>query len=152
MSLDQTQDVIDKAGDIKTVGATGAYSKEFEEMQRQLYNIEDLLKSTADIDIDSISKRNDELGKEIEGLENKDLKNLDDLLGNSRQNILLNKTGLAALNEKIIKMEERTAELEKNGTRLQESNVQGALESIQRAKEKADTAAHKAERTKVFSF
>lgn len=147
---DQTQEVIDKAGDIKTVGATGAYSKEFEEMQRQLDSIEDLLNNTADIDLDSINERNSNLSKDIENLENNDLKELDDQLGNTRQNILLNKTGLDALNEKIEKLERQTAELEKNGTQLQESNVQGALESIQRAKEKADVAAGKAERTRVI--
>lgn len=119
-------------------------------MQRQLDNIEDLLNNTADIDLDSIKERNANLSKEIENLETGDLKELDDLLGNTRQNILLNKTGLAALNDKISKLEERTSELEKNGTQLQESNVQGALESIQRAKEKADVAAHKAEHTRVI--
>lgn len=118
-------------------------------MQRQLDNIEDLLNNTADIDLDSIKERNANLSKDIRNLENDDLKQLDDLLGNTRQSILLNKTGLAALNDKIAKLEERTTELEKNSTQLQESNVQGALDSIQRAKEKADTAAHKAERTRV---
>lgn len=119
-------------------------------MQRELDNIEDLLNNTADIDLNSISNYNNKLSEEIESLGNEELKELDDLLGNTRQNILLNKTGLANLNEKIAKLEDRTIELEKNGTQLQESNVQGALESIQRAKEKADIAAHKAERTRVI--
>lgn len=146
---DETQAVIGKAHEIEVVGATGAYTKEFEEMQRQLDNIEDLLNNTADIDLNSVTQQSDKLRKEIEKLESGELKALDDLLGNTRQSILLNKTGLDALNKKIAELEAQTLELEKNGTQLQESNVQGALESIQRAKDKADIAAHKAERTRV---
>lgn len=144
-SKNETRDIIDRARDIKKVGATGAYTKEFDEMQAQLDEIEELLVNTNEVDVDAIEEELQILRNQINETENEKLKNLDNSLANIKQNILLTDRKLNSLNESIAELKRKTKELENNGTKLQEANVQGALNLINTAKEKADRAAHKAE-------
>ncbi|CAH1103667.1 unnamed protein product [Psylliodes chrysocephalus] len=141
----QTLDIIERAGDIKKVGATGAYSREFDEMQNQLDEIEQLLKSTDEVDVDEIEDELQQLRDKINKTEYEKLNKLDDELDDNKQQVLLNEVKLNELNSSLSELKQQIKELENNGTKLQEANVQGALALIGNAKEKADKAIQKAE-------
>ncbi|KAJ8913194.1 hypothetical protein NQ315_009031 [Exocentrus adspersus] len=140
-----TLDVIERAGDIKKVGATGAYTKEFDEMQSQLDEIEQLLNTTDDIDIDTIEAELQILRDRINKTGNEKLNKLDDNLDNNKQVILLKEVKLNTLDDSLNELTKKINDLRNNGTKLQEANVQGALTLINNAKEKADRAAQKVE-------
>jgi hypothetical protein len=142
-------DIINRAGDIKKVGATGAYTKEFDDMQYQLDEIKQLLSNSEEINTDAIIEELQDLRSKINRTENEGVKNLDQSIANTKENMLLTDLKLKSLKQRIQDLKNKTVELEKNGTQLQEANVQGALTLIRDAKTKADLAAHKAERTEV---
>lgn len=144
-------DLINRAGDIKKVGATGAYTKEFDDMQFQLDEIKQLLSNTDEVDIDAIDKELQDLRIKINKTEQESVKELDESIAATKENILLTQLKLNSLKQRMDDLKNKTKELETNGTKLQEANVQGALTLIQNAKVKADLAAHKAERTEVNS-
>lgn len=55
MSLDvaeETERVIQAAGEIKRTGATGAYTQEFERMEKQLNDVSQLLQNTTQSNVD----------------------------------------------------------------------------------------------------
>lgn len=149
---DHTLDLIERAGDIKKVGATGAYSKEFDEMQNQLDEIEQLLNNTEEIDIETIENELEMLAEKVADTENEHLSKLDDELDNNKQLILLKEVKISSMNDSLNELKAKIKELENNGTKLQEANVQGALTLISNAKGKADRAAEKAERSQVNRF
>lgn len=144
---DTTLDVIERAKNIKKIGATGAYTKEFDEMQSQLDEIQQLLNSTQNLDVKSIEERLDSLRKQINETETGSLQDLDNLLANVTRGNKFAKIQLDQLKNARNKLQEDTKELENNGTALQEADVQGALNLVHSAKQKADIAAGKAERT-----
>lgn len=145
---DKTLDIIKRAGDIKKVGATGAYTKEFDSMKARLDKIEQLLNNTNEVDADAIEEDLQVLRSQINETENDKLKILDNSLANIKQNILLTDRKVKAFNDSIVELMRKTKELEDNGTKLQEANVLGALTLINEAKSKADRAAHRAEYSK----
>lgn len=149
MLADDTVRLIERAGDIKKVGATGAYTKEFDDMQFQIDEIEELLNNTHEINIDAIEQELEDLRSKINKTEYGPLKELDVSIANTKDISLFTDLKLRNLKEKIESLKNKTKELELNGTQLQETNVQGALTLIREAKDKADIAAHKAERTEV---
>lgn len=150
--VDHTLDLIERAGDIKKVGATGAYTKEFDEMQNKLDEIEQLLNNTDEIDIETIEIQLETLAQKIKKTDTENLSKLDDELDDNKQLILLKEVKIASLNDTLNELKAKIKELENNGTKLQEANVQGALTLISNAKEKADRAAEKAERSQVTIF
>lgn len=144
--------MIERAKNIKKIGATGAYTTEFDEMQQQLDEIEALLNSTKYIDVDSIEQKLLDLRRQINETESGPLHDLYSLLDNATQGITLANIQLQQLKDGKNKLQQRIKELEGNGTALQEADVQGALNLVHNAKQKADIAAHKAERTQVILF
>lgn len=143
--------MIERAGDIKKVGATGAYTKEFDDMQFQLNEIDQLLSHTDEVNVEAIDKELTVLRSKINKTEYGPLKELDVSIASTKENMLLTNLTLNNLKQRMDDLKNKIKELEKNGTELQEANVQGALTLIQNAKEKADLAAHKAERTEVIN-
>ncbi|CAG9828598.1 unnamed protein product [Diabrotica balteata] len=141
----QTLEIIERAGDIKKIGATGAYTKEFDEMQNQLDEIEQLLNNTDEVDVDEIENELQMLRNRINITENDKLNKLDDQLDDNKQLVLLKEVTLNDLNNSLNALKQKIKDLENNGTKLQEANVQGALSLIGQAKEKADKALQKAE-------
>lgn len=141
----QTLDIIERAGDIKKVGATGAYTKEFDEMQNQLDEIEQLLNNTDEVDVDEIEDELEQLRNKINKTEHEKLSKLNDELGENKQLVLLKEVTLNDLNNSLNALKQKILDLQNNGTKLQEANVQGALTLIGNAKEKADKALQKAD-------
>ncbi|RZB39836.1 Laminin EGF, Prominin, and/or AAA 13 domain containing protein [Asbolus verrucosus] len=145
----QTLKMIERAGDIKKVGATGAYTKEFDDMQFQIDEIEQLLSNTHEVNVDAIEQELQNLRSKINKTETGSLKELDLSIASTKEKILLTELKLNSLKQRIDDLKNKTKELEMNGTQLQEANVQGALTLIQEAKKKADMAAGKAERIQI---
>lgn len=148
--IDHTLDLIERAGDIKKVGATGAYTKEFDEIQSNLDEIEQLLNNTKEIDFETIENQLEILAEKIKKTDTDQLSNLDDKLDDNKQLILLKEVKIGFLNDTLNQLKAKIKELENNGTKLQEANVQGALTLISNAKEKADRAAENAQRSQVL--
>ncbi|XP_044764891.1 laminin subunit beta-1 isoform X1 [Coccinella septempunctata] len=142
-----TIDLIKKAGLIKKVGARGAYTKEFDDMQNQLDDIEDLLNNSDDVDVEAINEELSSLRKKLNITEQEKLKDLDETLANTKENVLLTEIKINNLKDRIDQLNNKIKELQNNGTQLQEHNVQGALSLIQAAKAKADEAVQNAENT-----
>lgn len=118
-------------------------------MQNQLDEIEQLLKSTDEVDVDEIEDELQQLRDKINKTEYEKLNKLDDELDDNKQQVLLNEVKLNELNSSLSELKQQIKELENNGTKLQEANVQGALALIGNAKEKADKAIQKAESSQV---
>ncbi|KAJ8950384.1 hypothetical protein NQ314_007923 [Rhamnusium bicolor] len=74
--INHTLEIIERAGDIKKVGATGAYTKEFDEMQGQLDEIEQLLNNIDDVDIDAIEAELQVLRDNINKTENEKIEQI----------------------------------------------------------------------------
>lgn len=121
-------------------------------MQAQLGDIEQILSNKDNIDLDSVGKSLENLKNKIEEIQNKSIKDLDEIITNAKQGNGLNNATLYRIQEKMKKLENTIEELNKNGTQIQETNVQGALKLTEEAKEKADRALHKAERSQVSFY
>ncbi|KAF5272841.1 hypothetical protein FQR65_LT00437 [Abscondita terminalis] len=145
----RTLQIIDRAKNIKKIGATGAYTKEFDEMQKQLNEIDILLNSTKYIDVNSIEKQLADLSLRINETETGQMQDLYNLLDNSTQSITVAKRELSNLESEKNLLQDKIKELENDGTALQEANVQGALTLVYAAKQKADAASQKAQETKA---
>lgn len=143
--LDRTNDTIRRAGDIKKVGATGAYTKEFEEMQMQLEEIEKLLNNTDEVNLDVIEDELQKLRQEVNETENDKLNALRDAFTKNNDKHYFTEVKVMDLTKRIEELKNKTKELENNGTKLQETNVQGALSLVKKSKEKAEIAAGRAE-------
>ncbi|CAH2007905.1 unnamed protein product [Acanthoscelides obtectus] len=139
-----TAEIILRAGDIKTLGATGAYTKEFDDMQTQLEEIEQLLNNTNEISTEDIEIQLQRLREKINQTEAEQLNALDDQLWSQKEDILLREVKANTLNNTLNELKNKIKELENNGTKLQEANVQGALTLIANARDKAEKAGRKA--------
>ncbi|KAF5294829.1 hypothetical protein FQA39_LY00313 [Lamprigera yunnana] len=142
-----TLQIIDRAKNIKKIGATGAYTKEFDEMQNQLNEINVLLNSTKYINVKLIETQLVDLGSRINETESGPMQELHNLLDNSTESITLSKMELTRLENETKRLNDKIKELENDGTALQEADVQGALTLVYAAKQKADAASQKAYQT-----
>ncbi|KAK9751877.1 Laminin EGF domain [Popillia japonica] len=138
---------IERAKDINKVGATGAYTKEFDDIQDQLHKIEKLLNKSATIDLGAIEKTLSDLDERINNTKTVQLKELDEVLANTSRSNGLTEVRLKNLKVEIENLKNKTEELKRNATNLQEQNVQGALDIVRNAKVKADAAVKKAKDT-----
>ena len=150
--LDITVMEINRAKDIKKVGATGAYTKEFDEIQDQLDEIEILLNKTSTVDLVSIDDNLDKLRDLINETEMDTLKSLNDILGEAEQGKNLAEITLQNLEADTNALRDKIQQLENNATDLQEGNVQGALDIVRKAKANAGNAMESARKTEVILY
>lgn len=125
---DETQRVIAEAKTIKTVGATGAYTKEFDQMSGKLERIQQLLQNTTisaqdikDLD-DKVKDMREDLTKALKRI-NSTEKDLEDIYSN----INLANVALDDLRNRSDVVKAIAGDLKKNATQLQEANIEGAL-------------------------
>lgn len=136
---EETKRVIEEAKQIKTTGATGAYTKEFDAMEKQIATIRSLL-TNATISSQDIR----ELEALEENLRNQLNSSLSDLqVYESRVEDLFSNVNLAnAALENLRKRGEdinaAAKQLKENATVLQEANVEGALNLTRQAFHKAN--------------
>lgn len=125
---EDTRRVIEEAKQIKTVGATGAYTKEFDLMGSKLQRIQQLLANTTisanDIKLldDRVKDMRDELSGAVKKI-NATERDLDHIYSN----INLGNVALDDLRDRNEVVKLYATELKKNATTLQEANIEGAL-------------------------
>jgi coxsackievirus/adenovirus receptor len=120
--------VINDAKKIKTIGATGAYTKEFDEMEKKLGFIQKLLEN-ATISTDEVEKINEyqiELRKQLNNSIDM-LQGSDKVLEKLYNTINFANVELDSLRKKSDAIKIIAADLKENATKLQEANVEGAL-------------------------
>ncbi|XP_059611859.1 laminin subunit beta-1 isoform X2 [Phlebotomus argentipes] len=124
----ETLRVIDEARNIKTVGATGAYTKEFDAMGKKLDKIHQLLENTtiSGQDIESLESEVLSLRKSLnKALEN--IKKTENFLEGLDSKINLANVELLDLHNRTENIKNLAGDLKRNATQLQEANVDGAL-------------------------
>lgn len=142
----QTEYAIGNASKIKVVGATGAYTRDFEEMTKKLSDVENSLQS-AKLGQSTVK----ELLSNISNLQNKlteaemKVKDSNGNLNAITQKINLGNVTLEALRSSIDRLKTKTFDLGNNATKLQEANLEGALNLTREAKQRALKAADDAE-------
>ncbi|XP_071442864.1 laminin subunit beta-1 isoform X2 [Hetaerina americana] len=141
---DQTNEVIDAASKIKQTGATGAYTREFERMEKRLDEIRQLVKNTtvSTHDLENMQNLIDSLSENITYSTGK-LDEVEKFLENTTQRIYLAKLALNEFQNTSMQLENLAKHLKDNATRLQEGNVEGALNLTQEAHKRAQEAEDK---------
>lgn len=125
---DDTKRAIEEAKKIKTIGATGAYTKEFDDMDKKLLIIQNLLDNTtvSTQDINALEHvvltlRKD-LNNSLEHLQSDEL-----TLEGVYSGINLANVALDDLQNKSEQIKNVAHDLKENATQLQEANIEGAL-------------------------
>lgn len=143
----RTEYAIANASKIKVIGATGAYTRDFDEMTKKLFEIENMLQSekhgqsTVQDLLSNITSIQDLLTK----AENK-IKNSNEHLNDVTTKINLENVTLDSIREETQKLKSRTLDLSNNATKLQEANLEGALNLTREAKLRAVKAINDTER------
>lgn len=136
---------------MKKIGAVGGYSREFEDMEKQLNDVKNLLSNTT-ISNEEISFIEETLGNLNERLK-ESMKKLDkvenSIMVDATQEINLKQIALNDLHAREESLKNITQEMKHNTTLLQEANVKGALSLIHGAKQKSLGAAKKVDQAKV---
>lgn len=124
----ETDDVIEKAKLIKTQGATGAYTKEFEDVEKKIESIKSILNNTtvSAKDIKKINEKVDSLRKRLSDSE-ESIKKTDSDLDKLNEEMNLAVVEIINLEEKRDTIKALANALKENATTLQEANVEGAL-------------------------
>ena len=124
----QTDNIIERAKQIKQQGATGAYTKEFEDVEKNIETIRNILNNTT-VSTKDIKKINDHIDKLRAKLDDseKSLKTTDNALDKLNEEMSLAAVEISNLEEKSDKIKLLANELKDNATKLQEANVEGAL-------------------------
>lgn len=151
---EETLELIERAKNMKKIGAVGGYIREFEDMEKQLRDVEELIKNTNVSNEDVV---NIEIKEEtLDTILKKNMKDLNhvenDIMANVTQEINLKQIALNDLKMREQNLKTITQEMRNNSTILQEANVRGALSLIQGAKLNAITAEKRVNDAKVFSF
>lgn len=124
----QTDSIIERAKLIKTQGATGAYTKEFEDVEKKIEIIRDILNNTtvSSKDIKKINDHIDKLRTRLDDSE-KNLKVTDGALDKLNEEMNFAAVEISNLGEKSERIKLLANQLKENATKLQEANVEGAL-------------------------
>ncbi|KAJ2950704.1 hypothetical protein O0L34_g8964 [Tuta absoluta] len=142
----QTEYAIGNASKIKLVGATGAYTRDFEEMTKKLAEIENLLESTENgqTTIQELLGNVTNLQEDLNAAEQK-VKESNNNLNAITSKINLGNSSLDGLRTSIENLKLKTLDLSNNATKLQEANLEGALNLTREAKERSMKASDDAE-------
>lgn len=136
---EDTLRTIEEAKQIKTTGATGAYTKEFDSMEKKLGAIKALL-SNATVSTQDISQL-DELVLDLKRNLNESLtyfRETEETLEDLYSNVNLANVALDDLRNRGDQIRSIAADLKKNATQLQEANVEGALNLTRQAWQKVN--------------
>lgn len=137
---DSTTATIQRAKEIKQVGATGAYTSEFSELDKKLQHIRDLLQNTSVslVDIDKLDAETNALKQQLlvsHGKLSETERNLDDIYNS----LSLSGVELEGLQNHSRLVQQLSKELKENGIQLQESNIEGALNLTRHAYERVNS-------------
>lgn len=136
---EETKRVIEEAKQIKTVGATGAYTKEFDAMEKKLAQIKTLLNNAtiSSQDINQLEQLETDVRKHLNESLTK-LQKSELTLENLYSDINLANVALADLRNHGEFIKSIASDLRDNSTQLQEANIEGALNLTRQAWQKAN--------------
>lgn len=136
---EDTLRAIEEAKQIKTTGATGAYTKEFEAMETKLAAIRGVLgnATVSQREIDDLNDLVEELKKNLD-ISETSFKDTEDTLEELYSNVNLANVALEDLRERGNQIRSLSADLKNNATQLQEANVEGALNLTRQAWQKVN--------------
>lgn len=122
---DATTATILRAKEIKQVGATGAYTSEFSELDKKLQHIRNLLQNTSVslVDIEKLDYETQSLRDQLQashGRLSETEQNLDDIYNS----LSLSGVELESLQNHSRLVQQLSKELKENGIQLQESNIE----------------------------
>ncbi|EDW63810.1 laminin subunit beta-1 [Drosophila virilis] len=140
-ALDEsTQATILRAKEIKQVGATGAYTAEFSELDKKLQHIRDLLQNTSVSlqDMDQLDAAANELKQQL-GASHQRLSETELNLDEIYNSLSLSAVELEGLQNHSRLVQQLSRELKENGIQLQESNIEGALNLTRHAFERVSS-------------
>ncbi len=137
----QTEEQVARAEKVKRTGATGAYTRVFEEMEAKLAEIKNILNSASisNEELMGVQGEIDQISEVLTETTQK-LKTLDSDLADTKQAILQSKSTLKYLKQDADNKKIAAQSMKDNITRLQEANVEGALNLTREAKRKSDEA------------
>ncbi|XP_030383466.1 laminin subunit beta-1 [Scaptodrosophila lebanonensis] len=132
-----TEATIQRAREIKQVGATGAYTAEFSELDKKLQNIRYLLQNnTVSLqDIDNLDAEASELKKKL-AQSHKRLDETEINLNDIYNSLALSAVELEGLQNHSQLVKKLSNDLKNKGIKLQESNIEGALNLTRNAYER----------------
>lgn len=132
-----TAETIQRAKKIKLIGATGAYTSEFNTLDKKLQNIRDLLQNTSVSlkDIDGLDKEVAELRTKLNKATQK-LIDTESSLEDIYSALSLSAVELEGLQTQSALVKKLSQDLKEHGIQLQESNIEGALNLTRNAYER----------------
>ncbi|XP_071040425.1 laminin subunit beta-1 isoform X2 [Parasteatoda tepidariorum] len=141
---DQTKALLDEASRIKQTGITGAYSKEFAEMEGKLEKVREILAdaNVTGADIEDLKHMVDQLKQNLT-VTQEHLDVIDGELNNTTQRIYDANLALTDLRKRADELTNDAQSLKDNATALQEANVEGAFNITKDAKLRSDNADNK---------
>lgn len=144
----ETDSAIENAGKIQTIGTTGAYTRDFEEMEGNLKTIEAIINDTTigKTQIVDFERKVDDVKNKLE-IANSSIAVINTDLSNTGSNIRIANASIDQMLQTYNKLSNETEELILNARRLQEANVEGALNLTREAKERAMKAVDDADDT-----
>ncbi|KAG7305416.1 hypothetical protein JYU34_009487 [Plutella xylostella] len=147
----QTSFAIGNASKIKLVGATGAYTRDFEDMEKKLADVGNILQSASlgQARVKEIYSNLEVLKQQLADAEEK-VKDSNDNLNSITSQINLGNVTLDALRQSIGKLKAKTVDLSTIATKLQEANLEGALNLTREAKQRALKAADDADNVQTI--
>lgn len=136
---EETKRVIDEAKKIKTTGATGAYTKEFDAMDKKLATIRSLLNNAtiSSQDINKLEQLEEDLRQQLNNSLT-ELQSSESRLEDLYSSVNLANVALDDLRTRGEEIKNNANELNKNSTQLQEANIEGALNLTRQAWQKAN--------------
>jgi len=136
---EQTEKIINSASEIKATGASGAYTVEFENMEKKISEVKNILQTTTKSSqvFQTLNEVIDQLRVNLTTMDQ--LNSITKTIDNTMQKVILANLTLSNLKEKTANLKENALNLRQNSTKLQERNVEGALNLTKEAYEKAKT-------------
>nr|XP_018916395.1 PREDICTED: laminin subunit beta-1 [Bemisia tabaci] len=139
----QTNSIIKAATEIRHVGATGAYTPEFEAMEKKIDDIRVMLANTSKSAVD-LQRLQDLVSQIRLTLMSSDgLNGVNKQLEDTAQKIITSNFELDNIRNKTADLKKIAEQFRDNSTQLQESNVEGALNLTKQAEERARIARDK---------
>ncbi|ALC38940.1 LanB1 [Drosophila busckii] len=137
-----TQANIQRAREIKQVGATGAYTAEFSELDKQLQHVRDLLQNTTVSlqDMQQLDAAANSLQQQLTASHER-LSQTEQSLDSIYNSLSLSAVELEGLQNHSRLVQQLSQELQANGIELQESNIEGALNLTRHAYERVSNLA-----------
>lgn len=147
---DETYRLIELARRINQTGSTGAYLDEFNDMEKQLDRVRELLANAniTNLDIGNLQKVMDQLKQELSA-NSAALTNVNDELDSTTQRITDAKLQLNDLRKKKDDVDNEAKDLKEEARKLQLADVDGALNITRDAHRRSVGAKAKVDRTEV---